>query len=76
LVEEDLAFQTLDAASARLCGVRRRAGDDSANVSGLPGIRNGRRLGLNRQPSGECRFEIACADAKSHTPGPGPARTL
>jgi hypothetical protein len=55
LIEEDLAFRTLNAASARFGAIRQRAGGDSANVSRFPAARNCGRLGINWQPSGGCR---------------------
>ena len=58
MVEEDLAFRTFDAASAGLDAVRRRAGGGQADGPGLPGTRNGGRLGLNRRPSGGCRLKF------------------
>ena len=65
MIEEVFVFRTFEAASTRLGGVRRWANGDSTNVSGLPGARNGRRLDLNRQPSGGCRLNYAYAVLES-----------
>ncbi|MGO9758546.1 MAG: hypothetical protein ACLPNY_18245 [Roseiarcus sp.] len=56
MIADDLALQAFGAAPAHVDALRRRAGGGQANGAGLPGTRNGRRLGLSRRPSGGCRL--------------------
>ena len=56
LTAKSSALSPFDLASACLGAVRRRAGGSQAEGSGLPGARNRRRLGVNRQQSGGCRL--------------------
>lgn len=48
--------------------VRRRAGGSQASGSGLPGAGNGRRLALNRQQSGGCRWQSRFSTASGTSP--------
>ena len=57
MIAKSSALSLFDLASACLGVVRRRAGGSQADGSGLPGARNGRRLGVNRQQSGGCRIK-------------------
>ena len=72
LIAKSSALSTFDLASACLGAVRRRAGGNQADGSGLPGARNGRRLGLNRQQSGGCRLPTAWAAEAQFVPSPKP----
>ena len=56
LTAKSSALSLFDLASACLGVVRRRAGGSQAEGSRLPGARNRRRLGVNRQQSGGCRL--------------------
>jgi hypothetical protein len=56
LTAKSSALSPFDLASACLGVVRRRAGGSQAERSRLPGARNRRRLGVNRQQSGGCRI--------------------
>ena len=73
LIAKSSALSTFDLASACLGAVRRRAGGNQADGSGLPGARNGRRLSLNRQQSGGCRLPTAWAAEAQFVPSPKPA---
>src|SRR5271166_2296146 len=70
LIAKSSALSTFDLASACLGAVRRRAGGNQADGSGL--ARNGRRLGLNRQQSGGCRLPTAWAAGAQFVPSPKP----
>ena len=59
------ALSLFDLASACLGVVRRRAGGSQAEGSRLPGARNRRRLGVNRQQSGGCRLKAGSTFAGS-----------
>src|SRR5271167_4301087 len=72
LIAKSSALSTFDLASACLGAVRRRAGGNQADGSVLPGARNGRRLGLNRQQSGGCRLPTAWAAEAQFVPSPKP----
>ena len=56
LIAKSSALSKFDLASACLGAVRRGAGGSQADGSSLPRALCGRRLHLNRQQSGGCRF--------------------
>ena len=61
MIADDLAFRTLDVASAGLDALRRQAAGGPIGTSGLPGTLLGRRLRLSRRPSGGCRLSSRLA---------------
>ena len=76
LTAKSSALSLFDLASACLGVVRRRAGGSQAEGSRLPGARNRRRLGVNRQQSGGCRLKLQRKEANRFVTGATPFLTI